>query len=106
MEPVGRYSNTSFVWGPHFSVYSRATNKYNYISLLLARKKTYISRLTYLNCSLIIIISYFERIYTLYRETYFDFSQGPGYIPIITKHLLAFHLALISRVNLKLETHP
>lgn len=52
-------------------------------------------------------ISYFEYITTLYRETSFDFSHGPGSVAFIPKHLPASHVALISQVNLDWELyHP
>lgn len=93
--------------GRHFDVCTQAKIICNHISLLLACKKMYTPCLICSRPSTNHLISYFECIDTLYRETFFDFSSAPRCITVMSKRLPATHIAHISRINLNLEFyHP
>ncbi|RYP63765.1 hypothetical protein DL771_009126 [Monosporascus sp. 5C6A] len=49
--------------------------------------------------------TYFECIHTLYRETCFDFSHGPGCVTVMPERLPATHVARISQMNLSWELY-
>ncbi|RYP54764.1 hypothetical protein DL768_000492 [Monosporascus sp. mg162] len=49
--------------------------------------------------------TYFECIYTLYRETCFDFSHAPRCVTVMSERLPATHVAHISQINLNWELY-
>lgn len=93
--------------GPHFDVCTQANILCDHLSLILTCKKMYISCLMCSRPSTNHLISYFECIYILYGETFFDFSHAPRCITVMSERLPATHVARISRINLNWELyHP
>lgn len=89
--------------GPHYDVCGRANILCDHISLLLTCKKMYISCLICSRPSTNHLISYFECIYAVYRETFFDFSHAPRCLTVMAERLPATHVAHISQINLTWE---
>ena len=88
--------------GPHSGSCGRKKIRCDHISLLLTCKKMYISCPPCSRPSTNYGTSYFECIYTLYRVTSFDFSQGARSLAI-TPERLPVNISLIRKVNLKWE---
>lgn len=94
--------------GPHFGVCGLPANiLFGHLWLLLTCKQMYVSCPLCSRASTDHLISYFECISTLYRETLFEFSHAPGLVPVMSERLPAAHINRISRVHLIWELyHP
>jgi len=95
--------------GPHFGQVCGLPKgiSCDHLPLLLTCKRMYVSCPAFSYPPSNRLISYFECLPTLYRETLFDFSHSPGSVRWMSKRLPATHVAHISQIHVVWEAyHP